>query len=99
MKSILIIGMGKLGKFLAKDFSNLEDGLGIITNYFSTVTLILAIAGIAALVLGAVILFRKAPKLSRKINYKKAAVTIALIIAMTFGAVQLSIKAGILDTR
>lgn len=93
-----IILANRMTPFTVKDFSNLEDGLGIITNYFSTVTLILAIAGIAALVLGAVILFRKAPKLSRKINYKKAAVTIALIIAMTFGAVQLSIKAGILDT-
>ena len=93
-----IILANRMTPFTVKDFSNLEDGLGIITNYFSTVTLILAIAGIVALVLGAVILFRKAPKLSRKINYKKAAVTIALIIAMTFGAVQLSIKAGILDT-
>ena len=93
-----VILANRMTPFTVKDFSNLEDGLGIITNYFSTFTLILAIAGIAALVFGAILLFRKAPKYKKKIDYKKVIITIAVIGFGTFGAIQLSVRAGVLDT-
>ena len=93
-----VILANRMTPFTVKDFSNLEDGLGIITNYFSTFTLILAIVGIAALVFGAILLFRKAPKYKKKIDYKKVIITIAVIGFGTFGAIQLSVRAGVLDT-
>lgn len=93
-----IILANRMTPFTVKDMSNLKDGLGIVTTYFSTFTLILLIVGIAALVFGFVILYRKTPKLKEKINYKKACAIIGIILVGTFGALQVGIKAGILDT-
>ena len=47
--------------FTVKDFSSLEDGLSIVTNYFSTTAIVLGIAGFVALILAFVILYRKTP--------------------------------------
>ena len=47
-----VILSNRMTPFTVKDFSNLKDGAAIITTYFSTVTLILAIVGIALLVFG-----------------------------------------------
>ena len=61
-------------------------------------TLVLAIAGVLALVLAIIFLYRKAPKLKNKVNYKKAIAAIAIIAIGTFGAFQLAIRTGVLDT-
>lgn len=93
-----IILANRMTPFTVKDMSNLKDGMGIITNYFSTFTLILLIVGIVALVFGFVMLYRKTPKLPEKIDYKKALAIVALVALATFSSIQFSIKAGVLDT-
>ncbi len=93
-----IILANRMTPFTVKDFSSLEDGLSIVTNYFSTTAIVLGIAGFVALILAFVILYRKTPKISEKINYKKAAAVVAVIIVAAFGTVQASIKTGVLDT-
>ena len=93
-----VILANRMTPFTVKDMSNLKDGMGIITTYFSTFTLILLIVGIAVLIFGIIVLYRKTPKLKEKINYKKALAIIAIIGVGTFGAIQISIKAGVLDT-
>ena len=93
-----IILANRMTPFTVKDFSSLEDGLSIVTNYFSTTAIVLGIAGFVALILAFVILYRKTPKISEKINYKKAGAVVAVIIVAAFGTVQASIKTGVLDT-
>ena len=94
----LVLLANRMTPFTVKDLSSLEDGLSIVTNYFSIGTIILGVAGIVALVLGFIILYRKTPKLKEKIDYRKAAAVIVVIIVAAFGTVQISIKAGVLDT-
>lgn len=93
-----VILSNRMTPFTVKDFSNLKDGAAIITTYFSTLTLILAIVGIALLVFGGVILFRKAPKLDRRIQYKQVIVVILIIGLLTVGVIKINTKTGVLDT-
>lgn len=93
-----VILSNRMTPFTVKDFSNMKDGAAIITTYFSTVTLILAVVGIALLIFGGVILFRKAPKLERKIQYKRVIATILIIALVTFGVIRINTKTGVLDT-
>ena len=93
-----VILSNRMTPFTVKDFSNLKDGAAIITTYFSTLTLILAIVGIALLVFGGVILFRKAPKLDRKIQYKQVIAVILIIGLLTVGVIKINTKPGVLDT-
>ena len=93
-----VILSNRMTPFTVKDFSNLKDGAAIITTYFSTLTLILAIVGIALLVFSGVILFRKAPKLDRKIQYKQVIAVILIIGLLTVGVIKINTKTGVLDT-
>ncbi len=93
-----VILANRMTPFTIFDLSSLEDGLSIVSNYFSMTTIIIAIAAAVALVVAIIILFRKAPKMKEKVNYKKAIAAIAIIAVGTFGAFQLAIKAGVLDT-
>ena len=93
-----VILSNRMTPFTVKDFSNMKDGAAIVTTYFSTLMLILAIVGIAALVFGAIVLFRKAPKLDRKIQYKRVIATILIIALVTFGVIRINTKTGVLDT-
>ena len=93
-----VILSNRMTPFTVYDLKSLEDGLSIVSNYFSVTTLVLAIAGVLALVLAIIFLYRKAPKLKNKVNYKKAIAAIAIIAIGTFGAFQLAIRTGVLDT-
>ena len=93
-----VILLNRLTPFTIYDLSSLKDGLSIVTNYFTTKTIILALVGIVALVLVLIILYRKTPKLAEKINYKKSLAVIAVLIIGAFGIVQGAMKVGVLDT-
>ena len=93
-----IILSNRMTPFTVKDLSSLGDGLTILTNYFNTKTIILAVAAAVAIILSIILLYRKTPKLKEKVRYRKASVAIVLIFALTFGAVQVGMKAGVLDT-
>lgn len=93
-----VILSNRMTPFTVNDLSSLKDGLSIVTTYFSIKTMVLAIAGIVALILIIILLFRKAPKLKEKVNYKKSVAMIAVIIVGTFGVLQVSVRTGVLDT-
>ena len=93
-----VILANRMTPFTIFDLSNLEDGLSIVSNYFSIKTMVIAVAAAVALVVAIIILFRKAPKMKEKVSYKRAAAAIVIIAVGTFGAFQLAIKAGVLDT-
>ncbi len=93
-----VILANRMTPFTINDLSNLEDGMTIVTTYFSVKTMILAIAGILLLIFAVIVLFRKAPKLKEKVNYKKAAAVIVIIIVVTVGSIQAAVKTGVLET-
>ena len=93
-----IILSNRMTPFTVKDLSSLKDGFSIVTTYFSTTTLILAIAGIVALVLAIILLYRKTPRRKEKVQYKRAVAAIAVILVGTMGVIQISMKTGVLDT-
>lgn len=93
-----VILSNRMTPFTVNDLSNLKDGMSIVTTYFSLRTIILTIVGVAVLVFVIIVLFRKAPKLKEKVNYKKSLAAIGVIIVATFGILQVSIRAGIVET-
>ena len=93
-----VILSNRMTPFTINDLSNLEDGMTIVTTYFSVGTMILAIVGALALVFAIIVLFRKAPKLKEKVNYKKSVAAIVIIAVVAVGAIQVSVKTGVLET-
>lgn len=93
-----IILVNRMTPFTVKDLSNFQDGLTIVTNYFTTTTIILGIVAIVAIILGIIVLYRKTPKLKEKINYKKTIAIVAVIFVAMAGTIQVGMKVGILDT-
>lgn len=93
-----VILSNRMTPFTIYDLSSLQDGLSIVSNYFSVTTMVIAVAAAVALVIAIIILFRKAPKMKEKVNYKKAVAAIVIIAVGTFGAFQLAIRGGVLDT-
>lgn len=93
-----VILSNRMTPFTVYDLKSLKDGMSIVSTYFKPLTIILSLAGIAALVFAFIILFRKAPKFREKVDYKKAIATIMLIALITIGAFQAAIRTGVLDT-
>lgn len=93
-----IILLNRMTPFTVKDLSNLEDGISIIPNYFSKTSLIFMGIGAAVLIAGIIFLFRKTPKLNKRINYKRAVAVIAVAWIVAFGAIQTGMRCGVLDT-
>lgn len=93
-----VILSNRMTPFTVYDLKSLKDGMSIVSTYFKPLTIILSLAGIAALVFAFIILFRKAPRLRGKVNYKKAVATIVVIALITVGAFQAAIRTGVLDT-
>jgi hypothetical protein len=93
-----VILSNRMTPFTVYDLKSLKDGLSIVSNYFKPTTIILSVAGIALLVFIFILLFRKAPRIEGKVNYKRSIAAIVIIAGVTFGAFQGAIKVGILDT-
>lgn len=84
--------------FTVSDLSLSNDGFAILPNYVSTTQLIIAGLLVLALLIGLVLAFFLAPKYKQKINYKKSAIGLLLIIAMMVGGLNLGISAGWVST-
>ena len=93
-----VILLNRLTPFTIYDMSSFKDALSIVTNYFTTKTIILALVCIAVVIVGFIFLFRKAPKLKEKVNFKRAVAVILVAVIAAFGGVQLGQKVGVLDT-
>ncbi|MBQ6495835.1 MAG: sulfatase-like hydrolase/transferase [Firmicutes bacterium] len=93
-----VILSNRMTPFNVKDLSNLSEGMSILTNYFSTKTLIILCAGIAALVLLIIFLYRKMKPTGEKVDYRKTIVTFVLIVLVTIGSITGGMRIGVLDT-
>ncbi len=93
-----VILSNRMTPFTVYDLKSLKDGLSIVSNYFKPTTITLSVAGIALLVFIFILLFRKAPRIEGKVNYKRSIAVIVIIAGVTFGAFQGAIRVGILDT-
>lgn len=93
-----VILSNRMTPFTVKDLSNLNEAIAIVENYFSVATVIAFIAVVALLVLGIIILYRKAPKKEEKVNKKKALAIVGIIFIGMFGIIQVGMRTGVLDT-
>ncbi len=93
-----VILSNRMTPFTVYDLKSLKDGLSIVSNYFKPTTITLSVAGVALLVFIFILLFRKAPRIEGKVNYKRSIAVIVIIAGVTFGAFQGAIRVGILDT-
>lgn len=93
-----VILSNRMTPFTVKDLSNLNEAIAIVENYFSVGTVIAFIVVVALLVLGIVILYRKAPKKPTALNLKKDLAAVLIVFVGAFGIVQFGQKIGVLDT-
>lgn len=93
-----IILSNRMTPFTVKDFANFKDGLSILENYFSVKTVALAIVVLAVAAFLIVILFRKLPKLDRKVHFKRTIASIIVVFMGTMGIISMGMKIGVLDT-
>lgn len=93
-----VILINRMTPFNVKDLATLSEAQSIMTNYFSVKSLILIGAGAALFVLAIIILFRKTPKLEGKVDLRKAAACVAVIVIVATGSIAGGMKIGVLDT-
>lgn len=93
-----VILLNRMTPFTVKDFSNLEDGLSIVSSYLTPVTIILAAAGTILAVSAMIFLFVKEPRKKGEINRKRNLLAVCLTVAMTFGTTSFMVKSGQVDT-
>ncbi len=93
-----VILTNRITPFTVKDLGNLEDGMTIITNYFTVWQIVLV--GIAVLIaIGLlVLLFIKGPKKHDRVKWKRNLVAVILVIASTFGATSFMISTNRVET-
>lgn len=93
-----VILSNRMTPFTVKDLSNLNEAIAIVENYFSIGTVIAFIVVVALLVLGIVVLYRKAPKKPTELNFKKDLAAVLIVFVGAFGIIQVGQKIGVLDT-
>ncbi len=92
-----VILSNRMTPFTIYDIQSLKDGLSIATNYLSKVQIVFIIIGVIAIVIGLVILWRKAPK-KEVVDFRKNIIAITCVVAITFGVSGLVVKMNIVDT-
>lgn len=93
-----VILINRMTPFNVKDLATLSEAQSIMTNYFSTKSIIMICVGVAIFVFAIILLFRKTPKLSTRVNFKKSIACFLVIAIVTFGSITGGMKLGILDT-
>ncbi|MEG0291649.1 MAG: LTA synthase family protein [Anaerovoracaceae bacterium] len=93
-----VILRNRMTPFTTYDIASLKDGLSIASTYFSKTQMMLGIVGIVLLLIGIILLWKKAPKKVGKINYKRNLAVVVLIIIGTFGVSGLAIETKVVDT-
>lgn len=92
-----IILANRMTPFTVYDIQSMKDGLSLATTYLSKTQIGLMIAGGVLVVVGIILLWRKAPK-KEQMDYKKDIIGIVFVITIAFSASGLLINKGILDT-
>lgn len=92
-----IILANRMTPFTVYDIQSLKDGLSLASNYLSKMQIGMLVLGGIIVLIGIVLLWKKAPK-KENMYYKKDIIGIALVFTITFGATGILINKGILDT-
>lgn len=93
-----VILINRMTPFNVKDLATLSEAQSILTNYFSVKSLVIIGAGVAIFVLALILLFTKTPKLQEKVDFRKAIISIVIIIGIAIGSITGGMKLGVLDT-
>lgn len=88
----------RMTPFTVKDFSNLEDGLTIVTNYLSVLDIVLAAVGIIVAIGLLVLLFVKGPKKKDTLHRKRNLFGVVLVICFAFFSTSVMINTGTVQT-
>ena len=93
-----VILLKRMTPFTINDLAMLEDGVSILTNYLTTVQIVMLAAGIVLVAALFVILFIKGPKKKTKVRIKRNLTAFIIIAAVTAGSWAGGIRAGIVDS-
>lgn len=94
-----IVRMNRTTPFTAVDFHMIDDALDIIDKYINFFTIMLAIVLAVLILIGLVIWFLKAPKLSYSIRYLYNLVILGIITFITVLAINIGIETKLLSTK
>lgn len=93
-----VILLNRMTPFTVKDLSNIEDGMSIISNYLTPVSIVAAAVAIILAVGGLVLLFVKGPRKRGVIKRKRNLVVTILVMCLTFGVTSFMTNVGMVDT-
>lgn len=93
-----VILLNRMTPFTVKDLSNIEDGMSIISNYLTPVSIAAAAVAIILAVGGLVLLFVKGPRKRGVIKRKRNLIVTILVMCLAFGATSFMTKVGMVDT-
>ena len=93
-----VILLKRMTPFTINDLAMLEDGVSILTNYLTTVQIVMLAAGIVLVAALFIILFIKGPKKKTKVRIKRNLTAFIIIAAVTAGSWAGGIRAGIVDS-
>lgn len=93
-----VILLNRMTPFTVKDLSNIEDGMSIISNYLTPVSIAAAAVAIILAVGGLVLLFVKGPRKRGVIKRKRNLVVTILVMCLTFGVTSFMTNVGMVDT-
>lgn len=93
-----VILLKRMTPFTINDLAMLEDGVSILTNYLTTVQIVLLAAGVVLAVAFFVILFIKGPKKKTKVRIKRNLTAFVIIAAVTAGSWVGGVRVGIVDS-
>lgn len=93
-----VILLNRMTPFTVKDLSNIEDGMSIISNYLTPVSIAAAAVAIILAVGGLVLLFVKGPRKRGVIKRKRNLIVTILVMCLTFGVTSFMTNVGMVDT-
>lgn len=83
--------------FTACDLYLLDSLFDIMQKYFNWFQIILLCTLVVAIIIGLIVMFFKAPRITRKIHYLRCIICIGIICGLTVGSVKLGVATGIMD--
>ena len=92
-----IILTQRMTPFTVKDFSNLEDGATIVTNYLTGWQLVLIGLAVLSVLGGLLFLYLKGPK-KEQVKSRRNLIVVILVILLSFGTTTFLIKIGKVET-
>ncbi len=93
-----VILSNRMTPFNVKDLSNINEARAILTNYFSVLNLILIALAIPLAAVIILFLYRKTPRMDKRVDFRKMSVIFVLIVFLAGGSISVGMKVGILDT-